>query len=542
MPSPRAAVAARPAGPARVRGEWVLGAAVGAALLLCGLGGRALRASGLPTLGLLPGARLLPGLSAQWPLFGGNAWQDRFSPIRALAPSAVGRLQPAFTIRLPHQGQDQEGYPLELDGRLYVSTAGAGVVALDAASGQVLWTRAGQGTGPNRGVAVADGTVYVLDSNNLLVALDAADGQQLWSAPVAAGLPAAGYYESTAPVVADGLVLVGISGGDNGARGFIEAMSATDGHVEWRFYTVPPAGQGWVPATGSHGGGAVWTPLAVDARAGLVYASVGNPSPDFYGEDRPGGDPYTDGVVALNLHTGLLAWFGPEVEHDLWDYDAASPPLLFPTPGGHLGVGEAGKVGLWFEWDAASGTALTPPLAFVKEQHTPPAPQGTLEWPGTWGGSNYGPSAYDPLTALAYLAGIELPQIVSGAPQNHSPGGADFGTAMGDAPGYVGTGSVTAVHVATGARRWQTPLPSAPLGGDTATAGGLVLVGTVAGTLYGLDAGTGAIVWTESVGANIGTAPIVYTDGGRVYVALAIGGGGMGGAARTDEVRAWVLG
>ena len=521
--------------------EALLGAAAGALLLLLGAAIRGVLAGGLPLRGGLPGAAELPGLSAQWPDFGGDPWQDRFAPFRALSPAAAPRLVPAFAARLPLQGRDQEGFPVELGGRLFVSTAGAGVLALDAATGRILWSHPGQGSGPNRGVAVSGGRVFVLQADDRLVALSASDGAVLWSAPVAAGLRAAGYFESTAPVVADGLVLEGVSGGDNGARGFVEALSATDGHLVWRFFTVPPAGSGWVPATGSHGGGAVWTPVTVDAAAGLVYASVGNPSPDFYGGGRPGPDPYTDGVVALGLRTGALVWYGPEVPHDLWDYDAASPPVLFPLGGGRVGVGEAGKVGRWFEWDAASGTPLQPPVAFVRQDHPAPTAAGAVEWPGTWGGDNYGPAAYDPLTGTAFIAGIDLPQLVAGAPVPHPPGTADFGTEMRSAAGYTPRGTVTSVAVRTGRVLWHISLPSPPLGGLTVTAGGLVLTATVAGTLYGLDAGTGAVAWREALGANAGTAPIAYRLHGRLYIVLTTGGGGMGGAPRTDAVRAWVL-
>ena len=505
-----------------------MGALVALAVVAATLGWRGL-AGGAPT--------------TDWPVWGGNALQDHLAPLPTLTPAAAAHLQPAFTMQLPRQGQTQEGYPVEVGGRLYVSTAGAGVVALDAVTGAPLWTRSPRGSGPNRGVAVAGGRLYVLDVHNRLVAVNAADGSPVFDASTVEGIAdPTGYFESTAPIVADGLVLVGVSGGDLGARGFVEALSAADGHLVWRFFTVPPPGQGWVPATGSHGGGAVWTPVAVDVQAGAVYAAVGNPSPDFYGAGRPGANPYTDGVVALDLRSGKLLWYGPEVHHDLWDYDAASPPLLFPLAGGGRGVGEGGKDGQWYEWDAATGKPLTPPLPFAKQDHTPPTPQGTLEWPGTWGGANYGSSAYDPATGLAYVAGIDKPQIVKGDATGHHAGAADFGTGMADDPGVPGTGSVTAIDVATGKSRWRVPLPRPALGGVTVTSGGLVLLGTVDGTMYGLDAATGATVWQQGVGSNVGTAPIAYSMGGRVYVAVALGGGGMGGAVRRDEVKAWVVG
>ena len=530
-----------PAPHRRAREVW-LGIVIGVAVLALASTAHALRAA--RTGGGPADNWGLPGLTTQWPVYGGNAWQDRFSPIASLSPANASRLRPAFTTPLPSQGQGQgqESGPIEVGGRIYLATPGGGVVAIDAATGALIWTRPGPGRSPTRGVAVDGNRLFVLDSNNALVALDAATGHELWTAPVYRGGAPPGAFTSTAPIVADGMVLVGVAGGDNGVRGFVEAMSAEDGRLLWRFYTVPAPGQGWVPATGSHGGGAVWTPVTVDPASGVVYVATGNPSPDFYGVHRPGSDPYTDGVVALDVHSGKLLWYGQEVPHDLWDYDAASPPVLFPLPGGGLGVGEAGKSGYWFEWNAATGHALTAPLAFVREDHTAPTPQGTLEWPGTWGGANYGPSAYDPATGLAYVAGINLPQIVRGVATPHQAGAPDFGTSMGNAPGAQATGTLTAIDVRTGRMRWQVALASPAFGGVTVTSGGLLLFGTVDGRVEALDARTGARLWSASVGANIGAPPIAYVDGGRTYVAVASGGSEMGGAPRIDQVVVWTVG
>lgn len=477
-----------------------------------------------------------------WPTFGGDPGQERLAPLPQLSAQRVAGLQPAFSTALPKQQQSQEGFPVEVGGRLYVSTAGAGVVALDAATGSVLWSTPPRGTGANRGVAVAGGRVFVLTADDHVVALNATDGRPIFRAPLLVPGDDPAYFETTAPVVAGGLVILGVSGGDLGTRGFVEALSAADGHQVWRFYTVPAPGQGWVPAAGHHGGGSVWTPVTVDPVSGTVFAAVGNPSPDFVGGERPGADPDTDGVLALDLHTGRFKWFGSEVQHDLWDYDAASPPILFALPGGALGVGEAGKSGYWFEWDAATGRPVTAPTAFVKEDHAPPTPAGVPEWPGTWGGANYGPSAFAPALGLAYVAGIEQPQVIRGVVGPHADGAADFGTAMANAPGSAATGSITAFDVRTGAIRWQVPIAHPALGGVTATAGGLVLFGTVEGQVQALDARTGASVWHAEVGANIGTAPIAYAFAGHVYVAVTTGGGGMGGATRHDAVMAWRLG
>ncbi len=512
--------------------EAVLGTAAGILLVL---GAWCVR-----TLHPLAAPPLLPYLSTQWPDFGNNPWQDRFSPL-PLAPTDLSHLTQAFRTPLPVQSSPEEAFPLEVDGRLYLSTVGGGVAVFAAATGTPLWAVAGSGTAPNRGVAVSDGRVFVLSSDNRLRALDASSGHLLWQVPVTRPGDGPGYFETTAPVVAGDLVVVGISGGDSGTRGFVEALSAQDGHQVWRFFTVPAPGQGWVPVQGNHGGGSVWTPVTVDPSGGEIFASVGNPSPDFYGAVRPGPNPYTDGVIALALSDGRLGWYGSEVSHDLWDYDAASPPLLFPLPGGGLGVGEAGKSGYWFEWNAATGRPLISPLAFVREQHSPPTAAGTLQWPGTWGGANYGPSAYDPETGDALVAGIEQPQIIRAEPQPHPAGAPDFGTVMMSAPGTSPTGSITAIDVRSGRSVWTTSLDRPALGGVTVTAGGVVLAGTVQGQVLALDAKSGKILWRRDTGSAIGSAPIVYRDQGRIYVVVALGGGGMALAPRQDALVGWVL-
>lgn len=373
----------------------------------------------------------------------------------------------------------------------------------------------------NRGVAVGKHHVYVLTPDDYLVALDASTGQQQYAVSVAS--QAQGNFESMAPLLVNGTVVVGSAGGDEGIRGFVEGYDAATGKRLWKFYTVPSRGQSWMSATGSHGGGTVWTTPAYDPTSGSIYFGTGNPSPDYYGKTRPGPDPYTDSVINLNPKNGAFIWAAQEVTHDLWDYDAASPPLLF-LRNGQLTVGEAGKDGYWYEWNAHNGKPVTTPVAFVKEAHTPPTPTGTKEWPGSNGGANYGPSAYSPLTQEAYIAGINGAEILYSGPSHHTGFALDLGTGQTASPAGQWSGTVTAVHVQSGTIAWQIHTPTPPIGGVTVNAGGLVWFGLQTGVLEAVSASTGHLVWQAKTPAPIGSAPIVYQQGGHTFVAVVIGG------------------
>lgn len=468
----------------------------------------------------------------------------------------------AFSTVIPSALSGNESFPVERDGVLYVTTAQARVVAMDAYTGQTRWTYTPVLHVPrgipeaNRGVALAGDHVYVLTADDQLIALNRHTGHMLFDVTVAD--VNAGNFETMAPLVADGNVIVGCSGGDMGIRGFVAAYSAATGKFLWRFYTIPARGTGWVPATGSHGGGAVWTTPAYSPQTHAIYFGTGNPSPDYYGEQRPGPNLYTDCVISLDISTGKMRWYQQEVPHDLWDYDVASPPILFPV-NHQLAVGEAGKDGFWYEWDANTGKPIANPIAFVKQQHSPPTPSGTLEWPGPGGGANYGPSAYSPLLHLAYIAGINGPETVYSGPTLHTGYNPDFGTHQNPAPKSQWTGTITAIrttddtnnppiHTTTnpsGAERiaWQIAVPSPPIGGVTNDGDGTISFGLPDGTVQMESAATGKTVWVTHVGVPIGSAPVVYRRGGEMYLAVVTGGSaslaGMYPWSGADKVIVW---
>lgn len=489
---------------------------------------------------------------AEWPAFGGSTDNTRYSPLHQVNATNVGRLGVAWTRDEGFGQSTWESFPVVVGGTMYLTTSTNAVWGLDAATGAMRWSYAphvdffrrlsdGGATFPaNRGVAVAGGLVYELTFDCRLLALDARTGHRRWQVPVAD--PAQGYYETTAPVAWNGIVFVGSSGGDSGARGFIAAYSGRTGRELWRRYTVPAPGQGWMPATGRHGGGAVWMPPVIDTSTGILYAATGNPSPDFTGAARPGADPDSDGILAVDARTGRVDWFTSLVRHDVSDYDAASPPVLIravlagkkapadrkarPGGTGHAGtavhaVGEAGKSGLFTLLDMATGRLLHPPARFVTVGSA-----GSVTCPGELGGSNYSPVGYDPVLGLAYVSGIDYcgtytrdpPSVAAG----HRAGAPDLGGSVEPAQAAA-SGTFTAIDAGTGAVRWQRAMPAPMLGGAT-VAGDLVFAGSVSGILYGFDAATGDIRWQRDLGAGFGSAPVVYAIGGREYIAVVSGG------------------
>jgi alcohol dehydrogenase (cytochrome c) len=474
-------------------------------------------------------AELLKSYSEEWAFFGNNLWQNRFSPLENINAKTIADAKLAYDLELSDSKGGNEAYPIMENGILYVTTGRAHVIAIDAATGKTIWTyipkiNVTKGMPQiNRGVALGLDKMYVLTPDNQLMAIRKSDGVQVFAVVVADAK--LGYFETMAPLYADGRVFVGSSGGDEGVRGFVSAFDAETGNKLWQFYTVPEHGQDWMPMDGEHGGGAVWTTPAYDPESKRLYFGTGNPSPDYFGEARKGPNPYTDSVVAIDVTTGKMVWYQQEVAHDLWDYDVASPPMLFRN-GSKLLVGEAGKNGFWYEWDAATGEPYTTPTAFVKQDHKPPTAEGTKVWPGPAGGANYGPSAYNPLTKQVYVAGINGPEILYAKAKEHRVGELDFGTGQKPAPAENWSGTITAIDTETGKQSWQVITSTPPIGGVTVNAGNLVVFGqsNQKGTVEALSAETGELLWTIDTGAPIGSAPIFYHLNGQSFMTVVTGG------------------
>jgi alcohol dehydrogenase (cytochrome c) len=486
-----------------------------------------------------------------WPYFGRDRDNTRFATQDEVDRENVDELGEAWRTGL---GPDQflmESFPTVVGKTIYVTTSTDEVMALDGETGKIKWTYApevdfsqstgvgGYGISVNRGIAHEGGKLFVLTFDDQLQALSAKTGEKLWSSSVAD--PGSGAYESMAPTAYDGKVYVGDSGSEDGVRGFVAAYDQKTGKKIWQFYTVPKQGEGWVPKGG--GGGTIYMPPTVDERTNTIYVGTGNPAPVIVGAKRPGKNLYTDSILALDASTGKLKWFHQEQAHDLWDYDAESPVVLFNAEiNGEMkrGVAEAGKNGLLFILDAETGEDLFPPVPFVKRHHTPPTTKGTLECPGAVGGSQYSPLAYSPETQAVYVSGINLCMYLK-VTYEEEGGEKAFGGDRVVPKNTKKTGTFTAVKVTDGKVLWKKKMPTPMDGGATASAGGLVFTGDQKGILYAFDAKTGDTLFEGNLGLAFGTAPVIYSIKGQEYVLATIGGAALTASEELGPVGAEVV-
>ncbi|MBS1889524.1 MAG: PQQ-binding-like beta-propeller repeat protein [Actinobacteria bacterium] len=529
--------------PVRVKMSLLALAALAAALALaaCGSGGST-----------TTGYVAKPPEIEDWPLFGRDHDNTRFATQNEINTGNVGELGEAWSTELGPDQYLMESFPLVLGEDVYVTTSTDEVMSINGKTGHINWTYTpevdfsqstgvgGYGVSVNRGVAAENGKLFLLTFDNKLQAISQKTGERLWSSQVAD--PATGAYESMAPNVYDGKVFVGVSGSEDGIRGFLAAYDAKTGKKIWQFYTVPKEGTGWVPKGG--GGGAIYMPPTVDTKTGIVYAGTGNPAPVIVGAKRPGRNLYTDSIIALDANTGKLLWYHQEQAHDLWDYDAESPVVLFNAEiegRRRRGVAEAGKNGLLFLLDAKTGKNLFPSVPFVKRDHSPPTRKGTLECPGAVGGSQYSPLAYSPETQAVYVSGINLCMVLKVTYETTKNGEKAFGGDRVVPEDTEKTGTFTAVGTNTGKVIWKKEMPTPMDGGATASAGGLVFTGDQRGILYAFNAQNGEDLWQADLKLAFGTAPVIYSIDGTEYLLATVGGAALTASEELGEIGARVV-
>ncbi len=284
-----------------------------------------------------------------WLTYGGDYLSQHYSRLTQITPANVKSLNLAWTYQWPTVTGGWQATPLVVDGIMYLTQRPNDVVALDAATGRVFWiyrynNSAELGVccgGPNRGLAILGETLFMATLDAHLVAIDARDGTELWRSKF--GESKLGYSGTVAPLAIKDLVIVGAGGGEYGIRGLLVAYDAKTGKERWRFNTVPgpgePGHETWEqcppnpttycdPQAWTHGGGSIWVTGSYDPELNLTYWGVGNPSPDYSGDQRPGDNLYTNTVVALDVDTGQLKWHYQFTPHDVYDFDAVQIPVL----------------------------------------------------------------------------------------------------------------------------------------------------------------------------------------------------------------------
>ena len=527
----------------------------------------------------VPFARLqgAPTEPHNWLTYSGTYFSQRHSELDQVTPDNVGDLELQWVYQTPVHGPWQST-PLVVDGVMYLTQRPNDIVALDARTGRVFWVysyptpsdhRACCGSN-NRGVAVLGDRLFMGTLDAHVVAIDAATGAQLWDVEVADKHLA--YSFTLAPLAVKDMVVLGTAGGDRGIRGFILALDAATGEEVWRFHTIPGPGEpgprdlGAVPAQSGnllrpeawmHGGAAAWLTGSYDPELDLLFWGIGNPGPDFYREQRPGDNLYSNSVVALDADTGEIRWHFQFTPADPYDYDAVQIPVLADIErGGQLFkvVLWANRNGFYYVLDRATGRFLDGvPFVSVNwaegldDSGRPietPQPPGAPTYPGIQGGTNWYSPAYSPRTELFYIPAWEdYGTVFAGEPQEYEPGRSFIGgipTMFAPVPGApvvpgltrgpintwtaaAGHGAVLAVDALTGEQRWKFEMTDVISSGILTTASDLLFTGARSGYFQALDARTGDLLWKASLGGQLVNGPIAYEVAGRQYVAVIAG-------------------
>ncbi len=497
-----------------------------------------------------------------WLHSNGNYAQTRFYPAKQINTGNVAKLRPAFVFQTAVM-ESMETAPLVVNGVMFLTTSYNHVYAIDAVTGEEFWHykhKMGPVTtyccGPNnRGVAAYGDLLFMGTLDAKLVALDAKSGKVVWETEIAD--PEKGYSETMAPTVVDGKVLIGTNGGEYGIRGFVKAFDAKTGNLLWTFNTIPDKSHEGVWAThdatgrdllrnigkekellAKNGsdffqtlGGGVWMTPAVDLASRTVYFVVGNPSPDLYGDIRPGDNLFTDSIVAVDLDSGAYKSHFQYVAHDVWDLDAVSPPVITEAKGkdGKMQkvVIHGGKTGHVYVHDAKTLELIRFSDAMIPQENmwVLPTANGARMLPGANGGVEWSPMAVNPKLHLAYAANLHQPMTYHVEEAGY-PGGDKLwlGGAFKIVPTEKQWGRLAAVNLDTGKMAWKADTDQPLMGGALATGGDLVFTGEGNGSFNAYDAKLGTKLWSFNVGAGANSPPISYTVGGKQYIGVAAGG------------------
>jgi PQQ-dependent dehydrogenase (methanol/ethanol family) len=513
----------------------------------------------LPPLDLGPGvsfANVAHPKEGEWPSYNGNIGGNRFSPLKEINTSNVSQLAPRWMFTLPGTRRELEDTPQVVDGIMYV-TASNECFALDARSGKLLWHYSRPRTtdlvptgdavsGINRGVAILGDRVFMITDNAHLIALQRYTGQLVWDTEMVDYK--LNYGATQAPLVVGDLVISGISGGDEGVRGFLSAYKASTGERVWRFWTVPapgePGSETWVGTSINHPGSSTWMTGTYDPEADILYWGVGNPGPDFNGDQRKGDNLYSCSILALNPRTGKLIWYHQMTPHNTNDWDATQTPILadadFHGKPRKLLL-QANRNGFFFVLDRLTGEFLTG-AAFVHnltwasgldpktgrpiiKEDPAPTPEGKRVCPTGAGATNWPSASYDPQTGQFLVFATESCQIFVKNDDPFEIGKSFYQGVERRSPRDTSEKFLRAIDIQTGNIVWEIP----KIGGGSlasglmSTAGGIVFYADGSGAVVAADAKDGKILWHFDTGQQFKGSPMAYTVDGRERLVLVAG-------------------
>jgi alcohol dehydrogenase (cytochrome c) len=488
---------------------------------------------------------------------------NRYSPLTQINKDNVKKLVPVWGYSLGDL-QGGEGFPLVKDGVIYVTTHDA-TAAVDAMTGKQIWKVKHEYPPEtlrvvccgivNRGAAIYDGMIIRALMDDRLTALDAKTGKEVWT--VSSPEPAThanGYAMTGAPLIVDGVVIIGVAGAEYSNRGFLEGYDAKTGKHLWRTYTVPakgePGSETWEGDSQLTGGGSSWVTGSYDPELDLVYWGIGNPAP-WNPRARKGDNLFTNSIFAIRPKTGERVWYFQATPEDPFDFDAVQTPInatINVDGSPRKVVMQANRSGFLYVLDAktgrliagnkfgkvtwASGIDMKTGRPMVTDIFT-----GALEgkkvtvWPSVSGVTNWQHLSFSPKTGMLYINTLnvgmtyeagEPPKLKPGAP---SGPGTVKRTTVTDDPNLRGI--LKAVDPLTGKSKWETPYKSPNYSSTMVTASNLVFTGVMTGEFQALDADTGKILWSFQTPSGIVGQPITWEKDGKQYVTVLSGVGGV---------------
>jgi alcohol dehydrogenase (cytochrome c) len=491
---------------------------------------------------------------------------QRFSPLTQITKDNVKNLVPVWNYSFADD-RSEESQPIIYQGVLYVTTHNA-TMAIDAKTGKQIWktTLKYPDETPrivccgiiNRGAALFDGKLFrtTLDAN--VIALDAKTGKELWRQK-AADIKE-GYSMTVAPLVADGVVLTGISGAEFGTRGFIDGWDPATGKHLWRTHTVPspdePGGDTWKGDTWKLGGGSTWITGSYDPDLNTVYWGVGNPGP-FNAAVRPGDNLFTCSVLALEPKSGKIKWHYQFSPNNPFDYDSVAEMVLadLTVEGKPTKVlMDANRNGFFYVLDRTNGKLLAAnpyvkvnwasgidmktgrPIETDVSKDAREGKKVTV-YPSILGGKNWEPMSFNPQTGFAYANTLVFGGHYKTEPATYKAGEWYLGMDLtdlwewGDGP----RGQLKAIDPLTGKTKWEQPSDIPRFSGVLSTAGGVVFSGQLTGEFEAFDADSGKKLWQFQTGSGIEGQPVTWQQDGVQYVAVASGYGGVYSLFSGDE-------
>jgi alcohol dehydrogenase (cytochrome c) len=529
-----------------------------AAALLIGLGSVAAYAGEVTNYSPVTQQRLDSPEPGNWLLYRQSYNGQGFSPLKQINAENVKALEPVWTFSTG-VNEGHEAPPMVNNGVMFVATPYGQVLALNAKTGDLIWRYKHklpedlfQLHPTSRGVALWGDRLFLAATDDHLIAIDAKTGKEIWNTKVQDYQK--GQYMTLEPLVVNGKVMIGGSGGEYGVRGYVAAFDADTGKELWRTYTIPapgePGSNTWQGDAWKTGGGSVWITGTYDPKRNIAYWGVGNAAP-WPGDQHPGDNLYTSSVIALNPDTGKIVGFHQYHQNDSWDWDEIDSPLLInmtehgqsfdglvhPGRDGYLWVLKQTNSGI----DFVSGQPFVGQNAFkgldetgrpiVDPEHKPVTGKDMSFCPSLWGGKDWPSASYNPDTKLLYIpANNNMCETLKGEKTTLVVGQLWLGADAANAkllPSADHIGELQAWDLTTGKQVWMHPFPKSQLFASTlTTAGDLVFVGGTNDRMFrAFDAKSGKLLWEQKTNSGIMGMPVAYEVDGQEYISVQSGWG-----------------